>query len=50
VIVFLYDTLSQHFGVSKKAIIFTTTATLALRPWAHLFLGCSPTGMAAAFR
>src|SRR5258705_316194 len=32
VIVFLYDTLSQHFGVSKKAIIFTTTATLALRP------------------
>jgi len=32
VIVFLYDTLAKQFGVSKQAIIFTTTATLALRP------------------
>ena len=30
VIVFLYDTLAREFSVSKKAIIFTTTATLAL--------------------
>jgi MFS transporter, SHS family, lactate transporter len=39
VIVFLYDTLSQHFGVSKKAIIFTTTATLALRPVGAFIFG-----------
>ncbi len=38
-IVFLYDTLSQHFGVSKKAIIFTTTATLALRPVGAFIFG-----------
>jgi len=37
--VFLYDTLSQHFGVSKKAIIFTTTATLALRPVGAFIFG-----------
>jgi SHS family lactate transporter-like MFS transporter len=39
VIVFLYDTLSQQFGVSKKAIIFTTTATLALRPVGAFIFG-----------
>jgi len=39
VIVFLYDTLSHHFGVSKKAIIFTTTATLALRPVGAFIFG-----------
>ena len=39
VIVFLYDTLSQHFGVPKKAIIFTTTATLALRPVGAFIFG-----------
>jgi MFS transporter, SHS family, lactate transporter len=39
VIVFLYDTLSQHFGVSKKAIVFTTTATLALRPAGAFIFG-----------
>jgi SHS family lactate transporter-like MFS transporter len=39
VIVFLYDTLSQHFGVSKKAIVFTTTATLALRPVGAFIFG-----------
>src|SRR6201997_3602868 len=39
VIVFLYDTLSQHFGVTKKAIVFTTTATLALRPVGAFIFG-----------
>ena len=39
VIVFLYDTLSHQFGVSKKAIMFTTTATLALRPVGAFLFG-----------
>jgi MFS transporter, SHS family, lactate transporter len=39
VIVFLYDTLAHEFNVSKKAIIFTTTATLALRPVGALLFG-----------
>ncbi len=39
VIVFLYDTLAHQFSVSKKAIIFTTTATLALRPVGALIFG-----------
>jgi MFS transporter, SHS family, lactate transporter len=39
VIVFLYDTLAHEFSVSKKAIIFTTTATLALRPVGALLFG-----------
>ncbi|HKE08480.1 MAG TPA: MFS transporter, partial [Candidatus Acidoferrum sp.] len=39
VIVFLYDTLSQQFGVTKKAIVFTTTATLALRPVGAFLFG-----------
>jgi len=39
VIVFLYDTLAQEFHVTKKAIVFTTTATLALRPVGALLFG-----------
>ena len=39
VIVFLYDTLAREFSVSKKAIVFTTTATLALRPVGALVFG-----------
>jgi MFS transporter, SHS family, lactate transporter len=39
VIVFLYDTLAGQFGVSKRAIVFTTTATLALRPVGALLFG-----------
>src|SRR6516162_6004520 len=39
VIVFMYDTLAREFNVSKKAIIFTTTATLALRPVGALVFG-----------
>ena len=38
-IVFLYDTLSHQFGVTKKAIVFTTTATLALRPVGAFIFG-----------
>jgi len=39
VIVFLYDTLAREFSVSKKAIVFTTMATLALRPVGALVFG-----------
>jgi len=39
VIVFLYDTLAHEFNVTKKAIVFTTTATLALRPVGALVFG-----------
>ncbi len=39
VIVFLYDTLAQQFGVTKKAIVFTTFATLAFRPIGALLFG-----------
>lgn len=39
VIVFLYDTLAREFNVTKKAIVFTTTATLALRPVGALLFG-----------
>jgi MFS transporter, SHS family, lactate transporter len=39
VIVFLYDTLAHEFNVTKKAIVFTTTATLALRPVGALLFG-----------
>jgi SHS family lactate transporter-like MFS transporter len=39
VVVFLFDTLAQHFGVSKKDIVLTTTATLAMRPVGALIFG-----------
>jgi SHS family lactate transporter-like MFS transporter len=39
VVVFLYDALSRQFGVSKKEIIFTTTATLAMRPIGAVIFG-----------
>jgi SHS family lactate transporter-like MFS transporter len=39
VIVFLYDTLAKEFGVTKKAIVFTTFATLAMRPVGALLFG-----------
>jgi len=39
VIVFLYDHLAREFGVTKKAIVFTTFATLALRPVGALIFG-----------
>ena len=39
VVVFLYDTLARQFGVSKKDIIFTTFATLAMRPIGAIIFG-----------
>ena len=39
VIVFLYDILARQFGVPKRDIIFTTTATLAMRPVGALLFG-----------
>ena len=39
VVVFLFDTLSQQFGVTKKEIVLTTTATLAMRPLGALIFG-----------
>ena len=39
VIVFLFDTLAQHFQVSKAAIVYTLTATLAMRPLGAILFG-----------
>jgi SHS family lactate transporter-like MFS transporter len=39
VLVFLVDTLATHFQVPKSAIIFTLTATLALRPLGAVIFG-----------
>jgi MFS transporter, SHS family, lactate transporter len=39
IVVFLFDTLAHQFGVSKKEIVFTTTATLAMRPLGALLFG-----------
>jgi len=39
VVVFMYDVLARQFGVSKKGIIFTTTATLAMRPVGAVIFG-----------
>src|SRR5499433_4405996 len=39
VVVFLFDTLAQQFGVSKKEIVLTTFATLAFRPVGAVIFG-----------
>jgi len=39
VIVFLYDVLAREFSVTKKEIVITTVATLALRPVGALLFG-----------
>jgi SHS family lactate transporter-like MFS transporter len=39
IVVFLFDTLAHQFGVSKKDIVLTTTATLAMRPVGALLFG-----------
>ena len=39
VLVFLFDTLSVQFHVSKEQIIFTTFATLAMRPVGAVVFG-----------
>jgi SHS family lactate transporter-like MFS transporter len=39
IVVFLFDTLAHQFGVSKKDIVLTTTATLAMRPVGAVLFG-----------
>src|SRR5580765_3600684 len=39
VVVFLFDTLAHQFGVPKKSIVLTVTATLAMRPLGALLFG-----------
>jgi len=39
VVTFLFDTLAHQFGVTKKEIVLTTTATLAMRPVGALLFG-----------
>jgi SHS family lactate transporter-like MFS transporter len=39
VVVFLFDTLAHQFGVPKKSIVLTVTATLATRPLGALIFG-----------
>lgn len=39
IVVFMVDTLAQQFGVSKGAIVWTITATLAMRPVGALLFG-----------
>jgi MFS transporter, SHS family, lactate transporter len=39
VVVFLFDTLAHQFGVPKKSIVVTVTATLAMRPLGALLFG-----------
>ena len=39
ILVFMMDILAQHFGVPKKAIVLTLTATLAMRPVGALVFG-----------
>ena len=39
IVIFLFDTLAHQFGVSKKEIVLTTTATLAMRPVGAVLFG-----------
>src|SRR3981189_1982876 len=39
IVVFLFDTLAHQFGVTKREIVLTTTATLATRPIGALIFG-----------
>lgn len=39
VVVFLVDTLARQFGVAKSSIVWTITATLAMRPVGALLFG-----------
>jgi len=39
VVVFLFDTLADHFHVQKKAIVWTISITLAMRPVGALIFG-----------
>jgi MFS transporter, SHS family, lactate transporter len=39
VVVFLFDTLADHYHVSKASVVYTLTLTLAMRPLGALFFG-----------
>jgi MFS transporter, SHS family, lactate transporter len=39
IVVFLFDVLAKQFGVTKREIVLTTTATLAMRPVGALLFG-----------
>jgi SHS family lactate transporter-like MFS transporter len=39
VVIFLFDTLAAHFHVPKRDIVFSVTATLAMRPVGALLFG-----------
>jgi len=39
VMVFLFDTLAEHFHVSKASVVYTLTLTLAMRPVGALLFG-----------
>src|ERR1700678_2929372 len=39
IMVFLFDTLADHFRVSKASVVYTLTLTLAMRPLGALFFG-----------
>jgi SHS family lactate transporter-like MFS transporter len=39
VIVFLFDSLAEHFQVSKAAVVYTLALTLALRPVGAILFG-----------
>lgn len=39
VVIFLFDVLARHFGVTKDDIILTVTGTLAMRPLGALLFG-----------
>ena len=39
IVVFLFDKLALQFGVTKREIVWTTTATLAMRPVGALIFG-----------
>ena len=39
VVIFLFDTLAQHFQVPKRDIVLSVTATLAMRPVGALIFG-----------
>ena len=39
VVIFLFDTLAQHFHVPKRDIVLSVTATLAMRPVGALLFG-----------
>ena len=39
VMVFLFDTLAEHFHVSKASVVYTLTLTLAMRPIGAFFFG-----------